>query len=320
MKYTFLTAACFIMVSIAAINHNPNILQTEAFKFPESDSFKVSPESSAVPSEGKEITLSVQADNSNWHAIIDKGFSSWIALGKRSKDSQNVVIKLNNTGADRRGKIIFQFGNLSKTVTVSQSAFQSALASEKWQTVVSLQPDAWYGTEEAKEVAENVLLYQRDIGGWPKNIDFHKIINDSEKRDILEKKSSNDATFDNGATTIEMKFLGKMYSKWKDERYKTAVTKALDFIIQAQYGTGYAGEGGWPMFYPLRPGYHSRITFNDNAMTNLLRVLRDVQNKTGSFDTVIDQKMAFKAKESYDKGVQCILKCQLTESRVKTFW
>ena len=34
------------------------------------------------------------------------------------------------------------------------------------------QPRAWYKTEDAIRIADNVLLYQRESGGWPKNIDM----------------------------------------------------------------------------------------------------------------------------------------------------
>ncbi len=41
---------------------------------------------------------------------------------------------------------------------------------KSWPDVIRKHDAAWFGTEEAKKVAENVLLYQRNIGGWPKNI------------------------------------------------------------------------------------------------------------------------------------------------------
>ncbi len=34
------------------------------------------------------------------------------------------------------------------------------------------QPEAWYATPAALSIADNVLLYQRRTGGWPKNIDM----------------------------------------------------------------------------------------------------------------------------------------------------
>ncbi|MCX6302454.1 MAG: hypothetical protein NTW82_09750 [Bacteroidia bacterium] len=36
---------------------------------------------------------------------------------------------------------------------------------ESWQYIATKMPDEWYGYEESKAIAENVLLYQRDLGG-----------------------------------------------------------------------------------------------------------------------------------------------------------
>lgn len=47
-----------------------------------------------------------------------------------------------------------------------------------WKTVANHMSDEWYGSDESKAVAENVLLYQRDSGGWPKNTQFQKPLSD----------------------------------------------------------------------------------------------------------------------------------------------
>ena len=62
----------------------------------------------------------------------------------------------------------------SQSVESSQRTDQSSIEKKKWLSLAVSQPDEWYATNEAKEVAENVLLYQRNIGGWPKNIEIHK--------------------------------------------------------------------------------------------------------------------------------------------------
>lgn len=47
----------------------------------------------------------------------------------------------------------------------------------------------------------------------------------------------------------------------------------LDYLLAAQYP-----NGGWPQFYPLRSDYSRHITFNDDAMTDVLALLEDVAN------------------------------------------
>ena len=102
--------------------------------------------------------------------------------------------------------------------------------------------------------------YQTDKGGWPKNSGFHKGGIKQEEWERIEKYGIG-ATFDNDATITEMKFLAKIYSKTKDERYRDAFIKAYNYIFQAQYP-----NGGWPQFYPYRKkksSYSSHITYND---------------------------------------------------------
>src|SRR3712207_2028063 len=62
------------------------------------------------------------------------------------------------------------------------------------------QPAAWYGTPEAIRIADNVLLYQRDDGGWHKNVDMAAPLAEKQKAELLVEKRKDDSTIDNGAT------------------------------------------------------------------------------------------------------------------------
>lgn len=50
---------------------------------------------------------------------------------------------------------------------------QKSLSETSWPKVATEMPEEWYGSKESVRVAENVLLYQRNSGGWPKNTAFH---------------------------------------------------------------------------------------------------------------------------------------------------
>ena len=52
-----------------------------------------------------------------------------------------------------------------------------------------------------------------------------------------------------GATTSEIRFLSRAYRATKDERYKQAVIKGIQFILDSQTPTG-----GWPKAFPLETG------------------------------------------------------------------
>lgn len=47
-------------------------------------------------------------------------------------------------------------------------------------------PAEWYASDQAAEVAETVLNHQTKIGGWTKNTDFHKKINEEEWAKVSE--------------------------------------------------------------------------------------------------------------------------------------
>ena len=195
------------------------------------------------------------------------------------------------------------------------SIAQTPISQRSWKHVATQMPDSWYGTEESKAVAENVLLYQRNVGGWPKNLPMHKPLSGSEKADQLRKKDTLDAILDNDATTTEMKFLAKMYNKTGTEQYKTAFKNGLDYILRAQYD-----NGGWPMFYPLRKGYYTHITYNDNCVVNIMEMLKDIFNKKPKYIFIETEDVVSKAKKAFDKGIDCILKTQIVVKNKPTVW
>src|SRR5665811_2352494 len=88
----------------------------------------------------------------------------------------------------------------------------------RWPEVVNNQPDEWYGTSEAIKIADNVLLYQRNIGGWPKNLPLHHELTNNEKDKLKKlKETGKETTIDNGATFLELTYLSKVYNKTKLE-------------------------------------------------------------------------------------------------------
>jgi pectinesterase len=176
-------------------------------------------------------------------------------------------------------------------------------------------PDDWYGSDESVRIAGNVLLYQRDAGGWPKNTAMHNPLTDPEKAKIRDDKGLNDAIFDNSATTTEMKFLARMYNKTKNQAYQDSYNRGLKFILDAQYK-----NGGWPMFWPLRQGYYTHITFNDNAIVNILELLGDIKDGDPLFASITSRENFKRIKKAYNKGIQIILKTQIMVDGKPTVW
>mgnify|MGYP000535481936 FL=1 len=72
---------------------------------------------------------------------------------------------------------------------------------KSWKQITESNDENWFASKEAIQVAENVLLYQRNIGGWPKNIQMHLPLSDVERQKLLVLKNDPmDCTIDNGAT------------------------------------------------------------------------------------------------------------------------
>jgi len=164
----------------------------------------------------------------------------------------------------------------------------------------------WYVSPNARQVAENILSWQSDLGSWPKNLD-------TTKEPFAADRKSLKGTFDNGATVGEVRFLARIFTITKDSRFHDSFLKGLDHILAAQYATG-----GWPQAYPPGKGYARHITFNDDTMVHLLELVRDIGNKKDF--SFIDDKRREASQESFRRGIDCILKCQVIVNGKRTVW
>lgn len=192
----------------------------------------------------------------------------------------------------------------------------SQIIDKSWKNITNKKEDSWFASQEAEEIGENVLLYQRDIGGWPKNIQMQKPISKDERDKLIELKSSDeDVTTDNGATSQEMIFLSKINKGQPNEKYEKAFLKGLNFLLEAQYD-----NGGWPQFYPLKKGYYTHITYNDDSMVHILKILKEIKNETNFFSIKPSKEVLKNVKIAFDKGIDCILKTQYKQNGILTAW
>jgi len=166
---------------------------------------------------------------------------------------------------------------------------------------------AWFCAPDARRIANNILTWQAAAGDWPKN-------GDTVSQPYTGNPGELHGTFDNGATTGEIRFLARAYTATRDPRYRAASLKGIDHLLQAQYPTG-----GWPQYSPPPANtYHRYITFNDNAMVRVLETLRKVAT-SAEFDFV-DQPRRTAAQKAFDRGIICILRCQIKVNGKLTVW
>lgn len=201
------------------------------------------------------------------------------------------------------------------TLLLHASSFKSlSQGSISWKEILD-QKASWYGTDQANQIAENILLYQKENGGWYKNIDMSKRLTDAEKeRLIAEKSNIVGTTLDNDAGFIQMEYLAKVYRETGAPRYKNAALAGLDYLLEAQYE-----NGGWPQYYPLREGYYSHITFNDGAMIQAMNLLREVANYAPLY-AFAGKSRRKKSQEAIDKGLEIILGSQIQVNKQLTAW
>lgn len=186
---------------------------------------------------------------------------------------------------------------------------------DMWVKVAKKYTDSFFTTAEAKTIGDNVLLYQQTTGGWPKNIKMQEPLTDKEKAEVAKEKTNvNESTIDNGATTTELRYLARLYNATKDSRYLDGFNAGMEYLFRSQYA-----NGGWPQFWPRPKGYYTHITYNDDAMVNVLKIMRDVVKGKQPFAFAADSIKA-KAKTALDKGVDCILKTQVRQNGKLTVW
>jgi len=195
-------------------------------------------------------------------------------------------------------------------------------------------PDDWYATPEALRIASNLVSFQTPSGGWGKNTDYsrsprnpgelfgagqHLAVKDSTPGDFDEhsrNRWSYVGTFDNDATTTELRFLAKVIAAANNPpaSLTEGFRRGLNYIFESQYP-----NGGWPQVWPLEGGYHDAITINDDAMIHVVEFLRDVSLGEGSFAFVPEAERK-KADASWRKGLELLLKAQIRVSGERTVW
>ena len=125
------------------------------------------------------------------------------------------------------------------------------------------------------------------------------------------------ATIDNDATTTQLHFLAKVglaAGREAGEKYRAGLLRGLDYLLGAQYP-----NGGWPQVWPLAGGYHDAVTYNDDAMIQVVELLDDVAHGQGEFAFVPDATRE-RARASVAHGVRCILATQVVVDGKPTVW
>ncbi len=193
----------------------------------------------------------------------------------------------------------------------------SSLAQEytHWGRQARSLPNSFFVSDTVQVSLHNVLASQLPCGGWPKNVNFFSEREEHPDDDLR-------ATIDNDATSTEIRFLFRyiehnMLAVKADTLFRHATDAAcrgLRYLLQMQYP-----NGGFPQYYPRADHYHAHITFNDNAMVNVLKLLRQVARREYPFGGV-STELARLCESSFRRGISCILRSQIVRDGRPTVW
>ncbi|TWU12995.1 Pectic acid lyase [Symmachiella macrocystis] len=167
--------------------------------------------------------------------------------------------------------------------------------------------DLRYRPEQIVHIAENLLRYQNADGGWPTNLDWLAEIDVEEIRKI-RKGSLGRSTFDNRNTYPQIEYLARVFQVTGLPRYRKAAVKGLDYLLREQRPTG-----GW------RGKDVDAITFNDDVMVGVMRLLLKIRNGSPDF-AWLDPQLRARLDRSLEQAIDATLKCQIEVNGRKTAW
>ncbi|MBD8084210.1 pectate lyase [Chryseobacterium caseinilyticum] len=178
---------------------------------------------------------------------------------------------------------------------------------------------ATFSAQLKDTLAEKMMVYQLPNGGWGKHMSNKKEVDYKKKIDpkllkIIKAGDNNLATIDNNATSKEINGLISAYSTTKNSAYLKSAEKGIEYLLSMQYE-----NGGFPQYFPNSAIYRKQVTYNDNAMINVLTILYNISEGKEGFDAVSSQ-LKEKSKVALQKGIACVLKTQVLQNGKLSIW
>jgi PelA/Pel-15E family pectate lyase len=171
-----------------------------------------------------------------------------------------------------------------------------------------------YSVEQVRDIVDNVLLFQRTNGGWPKDYDMLAVLTDSQRAIVVQTRDSEDTSYDNGNIHSQVEYLAQAYTQESNSTWRAACERGFDFIIRSQYA-----NGGFPQRFPNPKSFHANITFNDGVMVGIVRLLQKASEAKMPFEWLDDARRS-QAKDSIGIAIECILQCQILVDGKRTGW
>ena len=262
----------------------------------------------ALPLTAERIAALPAAEQPAWRDYLDR------SVRQRAADQAFLAAELKNLPAPPAVPLAPPAAHNARTIPLDRSA-------------------SWYGSTAARLIAERIISFQTPAGGWSKNTDYADHLRRPgesfahESGSLFLRPGDNDqprdvhwsyiGTFDNDATTTELRFLAKVAARdpAPDSSARTAFIRGLGYIFAAQFP-----NGGWPQVWPLDGGYHDAITYNDDALTDILVFLQEVAAGRDDY-AFVPVVLRDRARAATARGLACILATQIvTADGRRTVW
>ncbi len=176
-----------------------------------------------------------------------------------------------------------------------------------WRKAHGSQPYERYGSGQFREIADNIVAYQNEDGGWPKNIDMMaKLDPDSVKRALKPRHRL--STLDNANVYTQVEYLSNVYALTEDTLYRNSARRGMEYMLQTQYPDG--GWRGWDA---------DAVTYNDGIIYGVLSTWLEVLYDKSPYGWVDDDLKA-RIRSSWDRGLELILKTQYEQNGIRTVW
>jgi len=126
----------------------------------------------------------------------------------------------------------------------------------------------------ARSCADLLVDVQTEHGGWGPGMSF--TFSKPGEPPRLSTSRAGSGAFDDNSTQGPVTLLMEMAEETKETRYREAVERALALLLKAQFP-----NGAWTQYYPLIGGYSDHYTFNDSAINDCIRVMREAYDRYG---------------------------------------
>ncbi|RPE75928.1 pectate lyase [Vulcaniibacterium tengchongense] len=168
-----------------------------------------------------------------------------------------------------------------------------------------------YAPQQVREIADNLLLLQRESGGWPENRDPARVLGAAERERLRAERALPGGSFDNRNTYTQIDYLAAAHARTGEARYRDAALRGLDFVLARQLERC----GGWPHTVPASQPYHPHITIADEVTPGVLAMLR----RAAAFPFV-DPARRQRIEAAVARGDACLLRLQVRQDGRLAGW